>query len=67
MEAGQIWKSKEVKGVFLKILEVKADGTVVVSFELSRFYPRRSHNYHPGYLDTFYENTGDVITWEYQA
>ena len=65
METYQIWKSKEIKNTFIKILGQNPDGTIAVSFAVSHFVPApmHVHNYQPWYLEQFYENTGEAQNW----
>jgi hypothetical protein len=63
MKAGQIWRSKEVRGVFLSILGVDGDN-VLVTFELSKLSPRRTYNYNADYLNQYYESTDTDLTFK---
>lgn len=55
MEVGQIYRSKELKNIYLKIVEIKTDGNVRVGFNFKKLNPN-TFNYHLSYIDTFYEH-----------
>lgn len=61
----QIWKSKEIKNTFIKILWQNPDGSYAVSFAVNHFVPalKHIHNYQPWYLEQYYENTGETQNW----
>ena len=65
MNSYPIWRSKEVKSVFLKVMGQNPDGTIAVSFAVSHFVPapKHMHNYQKDYLEQYYEKTGDVQNW----
>ncbi len=60
-----IWKSKEIKGLFIILLGENPDGTVKLSFQVNKRVPTRTHNYTKDYLQTFFEYH-DKMTWSYK-
>lgn len=63
MQPIEIWKSKELKNSFLKILGKNPNGTIAVTFEMNNMTPTNIHNYQQWYLEQYYESTGDTQVW----
>ncbi len=63
MDFDEIWKSKEIKNVFLRILHKNDDGSIDVSFDFSHIFPKRVHKYQKWYLEQYYAPTGNKHSW----
>ena len=64
MQANEIWRSKEAKHFQARILGKNKDGSVALTFEVSKLHPKRIHNFQADYLEQWYESTGSVQTWK---
>ena len=54
MQAGEIYKDKDIKHVFLYVQDVDSDGWCKVSFDGKRLNPN-IFNYHSLYIEQHYE------------
>lgn len=59
----QLWKSKEVKGLYIIVISELGD-IVKVSYETGRMNPKKVHNYQRWYLEQFFSYDSD-LTWSY--
>ncbi len=57
MQERQLFKSKEIKNIYLIVLEDLGD-TFLVTYELSKISPSRKYKYNKEYLYAFYEEAG---------
>ena len=62
MKKNQLWKSKDNRDVFLKILD-RVDDDITVTFDLSHIVPRRVYKYKMWYIDENYEKTESTHQW----
>lgn len=62
----KLWKSKEVKDLYIMVLPEfpVSEDSVAISYEIDRLNPRRIHIYKKWYLDQFFEFS-DEIVWRY--
>jgi hypothetical protein len=63
VDYNEIWKSKEVKNVSLRIVKPNDDGTILVTFDMNAMTPRSTHNYQQWYIEKYYENSGSTQQW----
>ncbi len=54
MQAGEFYRDKDIKHIFLRVVEVGNDGWCRVIFNFQRLSPN-VFNYHQKYIEAFYQ------------
>jgi hypothetical protein len=63
MDYNEIWKSTEVEGVSLRIINQNTDGSINVSFDFNHIGSENIHKYQRWYIEKYYELTDVKHSW----
>ena len=63
MNYDEIWRSKELKGIMLRIVSPDKDDSVNVAFDFNHIFPKRTYKYQKWYLEQYYEPTDTKHSW----